>query len=95
VACAHVAALGFTEAAHPPHHATRPAVAGAAQPPELPHTHEDFDRAVRITLNEVSVQRGTRPIGRDADADRVGGGRRVVGVDPDRVASVVSARRPA
>ncbi len=54
-ACAHLAALGAHEAAHPAQHQARPAVVAEALPVELDHTHDEFNRSVRITLNEVTV----------------------------------------
>jgi len=58
--CAHLVALGFIEAGHPPHHETRPAVASEALPPEPDHTHDDFDRAVRIGGSAVTVTSTSR-----------------------------------
>jgi hypothetical protein len=55
VACAHVAALCFTEAAHPPRRETRPAIVGEALPLEPPHTHDEVNRSVRVELAEVGV----------------------------------------
>jgi len=47
-ACAHLAVLGVTDAAHPRERETRPTVAASALPPEPPHTHQDYDRYIRF-----------------------------------------------
>jgi hypothetical protein len=54
-ACAHLGALGAVEAAHPHHFEGRPTVIAEALPVEPEHTHQDFDRSVRLGLNSVTV----------------------------------------
>ena len=54
-ACAHLAVLGVTEAAHPREREARPAVKVTALPPEPDHGHRDFYRSVRFQATTVTV----------------------------------------
>src|SRR5436309_14482359 len=54
-ACAHLTVLGVTEAAHPHERKVQPTVEAAALPPEPPHTHQDYDRSVRIAASAMTV----------------------------------------
>jgi hypothetical protein len=55
LACAHLAVLGVTDAAHPHERKVQPTVEAAALPPEPPHTHQDYDRSIRIAASAMTV----------------------------------------
>ncbi len=86
-ACAHLAALGATDAAHPHQSDARPAVTVEALPVEPDHAHQDYDRAVRILDADVTVS-GTSTV-HVLDADP--GEYRVVGADLGRAVYILRA----